>query len=93
MLKLARILYKYYSIYELPIIAAFNMGSLGYLCNFKIDEYKDVLDSTIFGYIMRRSKAQGGNKAKFKEIAIDNKMRLIAEITKNGNGEIIKHTM
>ena len=34
LLSLLRALYKFYSHVELPRIAAFNYGSMGYLCNF-----------------------------------------------------------
>jgi NAD kinase len=48
LLSLIRDLYVNYKPNSLPYIAAFNSGSLGYLCNFRLDEIKAVYDSTIF---------------------------------------------
>lgn len=45
---------------NMPCIAAFNSGSLGYLCNFNLDEIQAVIDSTIFQPTNRK-----GNKLTF----------------------------
>jgi len=57
LLSLVRDLYLNYKPNHLPYIAAFNSGSLGYLCNFKLEEIKSVYDSTIF-----QSVSRGSNK-------------------------------
>lgn len=48
LLTLLKALYTHNDNVEIPRIAAFNLGSLGYLCHFKVDEFKQVIDSTIF---------------------------------------------
>jgi len=44
LLNLLRELYVYYKSNSIPLIAAFNLGSLGYLCNFNVEEFKEVID-------------------------------------------------
>lgn len=48
LLGLIRELYVHYKSDRLPYIAAFNSGSLGYLCNFQMSQFRDVLDATVF---------------------------------------------
>lgn len=51
LLSLIRDLHANYKPNHVPNIAAFNSGSVGYLCNFKLDDIKNVFDSTIFQYV------------------------------------------
>jgi len=48
LLRLLRILFFRFLPSSLPKIITVSMGSLGYLCNFKIREMISVLDATIF---------------------------------------------
>ena len=63
LLSLLRALYKFYSKIEIPKIAAFNLGSLGYLCNFKVNEYSAVIDSTIFNAISHYNSSTSKNNS------------------------------
>ena len=47
LLRLLRILFFHFLPSSLPKIITVSMGSLGYLCNFKIREVKDVLNATV----------------------------------------------
>ena len=48
LLRLLRILFFRFLPSSLPKIVTVSMGSLGYLCNFKIRDMLDVLDATLF---------------------------------------------
>ena len=52
LLRLLRILFFNFLPTELPKVVTFSMGSLGYLCNFKIQEMTQVLDYTILAPTM-----------------------------------------
>jgi NAD kinase len=47
LLRLLRILFFHFLPMTLPKIATFSMGSLGYLCNFKIKDLTRVLNATV----------------------------------------------
>lgn len=44
-------LYKNYSQEEVPKIAAFRLGSLGYLCHFDDKEHHEVIESVVFNHL------------------------------------------
>lgn len=68
LLSLLRALYSFYSHVELPPIAAFNMGSLGYLCNFSSEEYIDVIEATLLRQFCQNGSELASNQANLQTI-------------------------
>ena len=79
LLSFLRTMYNFYSHVDLPDIAAFNYGSMGYLCNFKQDDVFNVLNNTVFKTHLGSDHGKSLSQQLFhvpKDLAIDKKLRL-----------------